>query len=91
MMRAAAQVLRGKAGEYAHLMAQEMGKPVRDGVAEAQKCAVGCDYYAENAEHFLAWEMVKTEGRKSFVAFQPLGVVLAMRSATWSGVPSTVR
>jgi succinate-semialdehyde dehydrogenase / glutarate-semialdehyde dehydrogenase len=78
LMRQAAQVLRSNAAEYARLMAQEMGKPVRDGVAEAQKCAVGCDYYAENAEHFLAWEMVKTEGRKSFVAFQPLGVVLAV-------------
>jgi succinate-semialdehyde dehydrogenase/glutarate-semialdehyde dehydrogenase len=78
LMRQAAQVLRSNAAEYARLMAQEMGKPVRDGVAEAQKCAVGCDYYAENAEHFLASEMVKTEGRKSFVAFQPLGVVLAV-------------
>ena len=78
LMRQAAQVLRSNAAEYARLMAQEMGKPVRDGVAEAQKCAVGCDYYAENAEHFLASEMVKTEGRKSFVAFQPHGVVLAV-------------
>src|SRR6202040_3369196 len=66
------------AAEYARLMAEEMGKPVRDGVAEVQKCADGCDYYAENAEHFLAPEIAKTEARKSFVAFQPLGVVLAI-------------
>jgi succinate-semialdehyde dehydrogenase/glutarate-semialdehyde dehydrogenase len=59
-------------------MAEEMGKPVRDGVAEVQKCAVGCDYYAENAEHFLAPEIAKTEARKSFVAFRPLGIVLAV-------------
>jgi succinate-semialdehyde dehydrogenase/glutarate-semialdehyde dehydrogenase len=59
-------------------MAEEMGKPVRDGVAEVQKCAVGCDYYAENAERFLAPEMVKTQARKSFVVFQPLGIVLAV-------------
>jgi succinate-semialdehyde dehydrogenase/glutarate-semialdehyde dehydrogenase len=78
LMRQAAQVLRSNAAEYAHLMAEEMGKPVRDGVAEVQKCPLGCDYYAENAERFLAPEVVKTEARKSFVTFQPLGVVLAV-------------
>ena len=78
LMRQAAQVLRSNAAEYARLMAEEMGKPVRHGVAEVQKCALGCDYYAENAERFLAPEMVKTEARKSFVVFQPLGVVLAV-------------
>src|SRR5712671_4816979 len=78
MMREAARILRGKAGEYARLMAQEMGKPVRDGVAEVQKCALGCDYYAENVERFLSPEVVKTETRKSFVTCQPLGVVLGV-------------
>jgi succinate-semialdehyde dehydrogenase/glutarate-semialdehyde dehydrogenase len=78
LIRQAAQVLRSNAREYARLMAEEMGKPVRDGVAEVQKCAVGCDYYAENAERFLAPEVVKTEARKSFVAFRPLGTVLAV-------------
>src|SRR2546425_863240 len=78
LMRNAAEVLRGNAREYAHLMAEEMGKPIRDGIAEAQKCAAGCDYYAENAERFLAPEPVQTQARKSFVAFNPLGVVLAV-------------
>jgi succinate-semialdehyde dehydrogenase/glutarate-semialdehyde dehydrogenase len=78
LMRQAAKVLRSKAREYARLMAEEMGKPVRDGVAEVQKCALACDYYAENAEHFLASEMVRTEARKSFIVFRPLGVVLAV-------------
>src|SRR2546421_1929813 len=59
-------------------MAEEMGKPIRDGIAEIQKCAGGCDYFAENAERFLAPEPVATEARKSFVAFNPLGVVLAV-------------
>jgi succinate-semialdehyde dehydrogenase/glutarate-semialdehyde dehydrogenase len=77
-MRQAAQVLRSNAAEYARLMAEEMGKPMRAGAAEVQKCALGCDYYAENAERFLAPEVVKTEARKSFVTFQPLGVVLAV-------------
>ena len=77
-MRQAAETLRRDAGEYARLMAREMGKPVRDGVAEAQKCATVCDYYAENADRFLAREPVATEARASFVTFQPLGVVLAV-------------
>ena len=66
LMRKAAEVLRGNAGDYARLMAREMGKPVRDGVAEAQKCALACDYFAENAERFLAREPVQTEARNQF-------------------------
>src|SRR6266481_1439734 len=78
MMREAARILRGKAGEYARLLAQEMGKPVRDGVAEVEKCASGCDFYAENAARFLAREPILTEARNSFVTFNPLGIVLAV-------------
>lgn len=77
-MRAAAQILRDEAEALARLMALEMGKPVRDGIAEAQKCATCCDYYAENAARFLAREPVKTEAKSSFVTFNPLGVVLAV-------------
>jgi succinate-semialdehyde dehydrogenase/glutarate-semialdehyde dehydrogenase len=77
-MRNAAQVLRANAHDYARLMAREMGKPIGDGVAEAQKCALACDYYAEHAARFLASEPVKTEARKSFTTFNPLGVVLAI-------------
>ena len=49
LMHQTAQVLRDNASRYGKLMAQEMGKPVRDGMAEAQKCALACDFYAENA------------------------------------------
>ncbi len=77
-MRRAAALLRERAHDYGRLMALEMGKPIREGIAEAQKCATGCDYYAENAERFLADEPVDTAPRKSFVAFRPLGVVLAV-------------
>jgi succinate-semialdehyde dehydrogenase/glutarate-semialdehyde dehydrogenase len=77
-MRKAAALLRDRARDYGRLMALEMGKPIRDGIAEAQKCATGCDYYAENAERYLADEVVETSPRKSFVAFRPLGVVLAV-------------
>jgi succinate-semialdehyde dehydrogenase/glutarate-semialdehyde dehydrogenase len=78
LMRNAAAVLEERAGAYARLMAEEMGKPVRDGRAEARKCAWVCEHYAENAERFLADEPVETDARASFVAFRPLGVVLAV-------------
>lgn len=77
-MRRAAAILRAEAQEFARLMAREMGKPVRDGVAEAQKCALACDFYAENAARFLAREPVAGDGRSNFVTFLPLGVVLAV-------------
>ncbi|MFW6063033.1 MAG: NAD-dependent succinate-semialdehyde dehydrogenase [Chloroflexota bacterium] len=77
-MHQAAQILRDRADEFARLMAEEMGKPVRDGRSEAEKCAWVCDYYADNAEAFLEREIVETDARTSFVTFQPLGVVLAV-------------
>jgi succinate-semialdehyde dehydrogenase/glutarate-semialdehyde dehydrogenase len=77
-MKKAAEILRARKEEFAKLMALEMGKPLKQGVAEAEKCALGCDYYAEHAETHLAPEMVKTEAAKSYVAFEPLGVVLAV-------------
>src|ERR1044071_8989077 len=78
LMKRAAHILRERANEYAVLMAQEMGKPVKDGKAEAEKCAWACDYYAENAEVFLQPEVIQTDARKSYVVCQPLGVVLAV-------------
>jgi succinate-semialdehyde dehydrogenase/glutarate-semialdehyde dehydrogenase len=77
-MRKAAEILRGQAKEFGRLMTEEMGKPVTDGAAEAEKCATGCDFFADNAERFLADEVVKTDASRSFVAYQPLGVVLAV-------------
>ncbi len=77
-MRRAAEILRERAEELALLMADEMGKPLREGVAEANKCAWVCDYYAENAEHFLADEPIETSATRSRVVFRPMGVVLAV-------------
>jgi succinate-semialdehyde dehydrogenase/glutarate-semialdehyde dehydrogenase len=59
-------------------MTLEMGKPVSGGVSESEKCAWVCDYYAGNAQGFLADQYVEVGTRKSFVTFQPLGVVLAV-------------
>jgi succinate-semialdehyde dehydrogenase/glutarate-semialdehyde dehydrogenase len=78
LMRKAAKILREDADKYAKLMAVEMGKPARDGRSEANKCAWVCDYYAENAQIFLKQERVQTDATRSFVSYQPLGVVLAV-------------
>ncbi|MFZ0241597.1 MAG: NAD-dependent succinate-semialdehyde dehydrogenase [Desulfobacterales bacterium] len=78
MMKTAAGVLREKAGDFARLMALEMGKPVRDGRSEVEKCAWVCEHYAEQAAEILATEEIATDAGRSYVAFQPLGVVLAV-------------
>ena len=77
-MKKAASLLRERKDAFAKLMALEMGKPFKQGVAEAEKCALGCDYYADHEEAHLADEVVKTDASKSYVAFEPLGVVLAV-------------
>jgi succinate-semialdehyde dehydrogenase / glutarate-semialdehyde dehydrogenase len=72
------EVLRSEKRTYAELMTREMGKPIKESLAEVEKCAWLCDYYAENAARFLAPEDIKTEAKKSYVMFQPLGIVLAI-------------
>jgi len=78
LMKNAARVLRENSEEYSVLMTMEMGKPIVQSRAEVEKCAWVCDYYAENSEKFLADEIIKTEATKSFVSYQPLGVILAI-------------
>jgi succinate-semialdehyde dehydrogenase/glutarate-semialdehyde dehydrogenase len=77
-LRAAAAALRDRKQEWARLMALEMGKPVTAGIAEAEKCAWGCEYYADHAEGLLADEVVLTEASRSLVRYQPLGAILAI-------------
>src|SRR5215475_3594151 len=78
MMQRAAEVLERDKKDFARLMTQEMGKPIIAAVQEAEKCAWVCRYYAENAEKHLADENVQTTATRSFVSYQPLGVVLAV-------------
>ena len=78
LMQKAADVLRDQKEEYSKLMTEEMGKPINQSRAEVEKSAWVCEYYAENAKHFLSDEMIRTDASKSFVTFQPLGVVLAV-------------
>ena len=78
LMKAAAGVLRRRQEEFAELMTSEMGKTRKEGLAEIEKCAFNCDYFAENAERFLAREPVDLGGPKAFVTYNPLGTVLAI-------------
>jgi len=77
MMRAA-ELLERQKKQLAQTMTGEMGKPIKAAMAEAEKCAWVCRYYAENAERFLADEKIETNARRSFVRYQPLGAVLAV-------------
>jgi len=81
-MRAAAEVLRRRKAEFAELMTAEMGKTRTEGLAEVEKCAANCDYFAEHAAGFLARRPVDMGGTatssRAFVTFNPLGVVLAV-------------
>ena len=77
-MRQAAATLRQHASDYARLMTLEMGKPIVQADAEVEKCAWTCEYYAEHAEALLAEQPRQTDAARSYVRFDPLGVVLAV-------------
>jgi succinate-semialdehyde dehydrogenase/glutarate-semialdehyde dehydrogenase len=77
-LQAVARVLRGQKSRLAALATTEMGKPIVEAEAEIEKCAWNCDFYAEHAATFLADEHVETNASESYVAFEPLGVVLAI-------------
>jgi len=77
-MKNASNVLRSKKDKLAEIMTLEMGKPINQSKSEVEKCAWVCDYFADNSEKFLADEIIKTDASKSFAAYMPLGVVLAV-------------
>jgi succinate-semialdehyde dehydrogenase / glutarate-semialdehyde dehydrogenase len=78
LLRRVAALLRERRETLARLMAREMGKPIVQGRSEIEKCASTCEHYAEHAERYLAPELIASDARRSFVAFAPLGVVLAI-------------
>src|SRR5260370_39189397 len=78
MMLKAAAILDGEKETFGKMMTTEMGKTFRSAVDEAAKCAWVCRYYAENAEKFLADEIVETTASRSYIRYQPLGAVLAV-------------
>jgi succinate-semialdehyde dehydrogenase/glutarate-semialdehyde dehydrogenase len=78
LLRHVARILRERKNDLARLMAIEMGKPLAQGVAEAEKSAWGCEYFADHAEKFLAQEVIATDASRSFVTYEPMGVIFAV-------------
>ncbi|WP_431241397.1 NAD-dependent succinate-semialdehyde dehydrogenase [Flavobacterium sp. P21] len=78
LMRAVGEELRKNSKEYAQIITQEMGKPITQAIAEVQKCAALCDFYAENASKMLSDKIIETEAYKSYVSYEPIGIVLAI-------------
>ncbi len=73
-----AEVLEKNKQKYAETITLEMGKPISQAIAEVEKCVWVCEYYAENAEELLSKKIIQTNAYKSYVSFEPIGVVLAV-------------
>ncbi|QHT66504.1 NAD-dependent succinate-semialdehyde dehydrogenase [Rhodocytophaga rosea] len=78
LMKKATKVLLKNQQKYAQLMTLEMGKLLKDGIEEVKKCAIGCEYYADNAEKFMQDELIQAEGTRNLISYQPIGAVLAI-------------
>jgi succinate-semialdehyde dehydrogenase/glutarate-semialdehyde dehydrogenase len=78
LMIRAAEILESATNDLALIITREMGKPIRAAVAEIKKCALGCRYFAANAERFLADETVPGQESRNYIRYQPLGVILAI-------------
>ena len=77
-LKAAADILEREQIKFGQIMTLEMGKPIKSAIAEVQKCAWVCRYYADHAAEFLADVEAQTDASKSFVSYQPLGLILAV-------------
>jgi len=78
LMLKLAEILRSKKEDLGKIITLEMGKPIRESFAEIEKCATCCEYFAENAEKFLAEEQIATDAARSFVRCEPMGIILAV-------------
>jgi succinate-semialdehyde dehydrogenase/glutarate-semialdehyde dehydrogenase len=78
LMHQAAKILRTDNEKYATIITLEMGKVISESRAEIEKCALVCEYYADHTEKFLADEIIESDAGRSFVAFEPIGAVLAV-------------
>ena len=78
ILHKAAEILRARKDELARLMTEEMGKTVTDGRAEVEKCAFHCDWFADHADEYLRHEPADIGGGEAFIAFNPIGIVLAV-------------
>lgn len=71
----AARIIRKKKNEFSKLITTEMGKPVKESLAEAEKCAWGLEYFASNGPKFLEDEKCRTDAKESYISFEPFGVI----------------
>src|SRR5690606_33494782 len=71
-------ILQEKKEDLARIITLEMGKPYRESVAEIEKCAWLCSYYAEHAQEFLSEVSISTDASESYVRYEPLGVILGI-------------
>ncbi|MBK6729723.1 MAG: NAD-dependent succinate-semialdehyde dehydrogenase [Bacteroidetes bacterium] len=78
LMHNAAEILLKNRNKYANTISLEMGKPINEAIAEVEKCAWVCNFYADNAEQFLATETIETDAQSSKIKYQPLGAILAV-------------
>ncbi len=78
LMRKVGNLFRENKERLGKLATLEMGKPVTQAIAEAEKCALACDYYADNAERILAPRSIATEAKESYVLHEPTGIILAV-------------
>ena len=78
LLKNAAAILSEQKNEFGKILTLEMGKPISQAIAEVEKCALVCEYYAENAENILSEEIIATDASESFVRFDPIGIVLAV-------------
>ncbi|MCE5335406.1 MAG: NAD-dependent succinate-semialdehyde dehydrogenase [Desulfobacteraceae bacterium] len=73
-----ASMFRERKRKYAEIATMEMGKPIKQAMGEVEKCALACDYYYQNSEKYLRDEVIETHAAKSYVTFEPLGVILGI-------------
>ncbi len=78
VLKRAAKILLKNKNEYAKLITQEMGKIISESIGEVEKCALVCNYYADNAETFLAKENLESKFYKSYVEYEPIGAVFGI-------------
>jgi succinate-semialdehyde dehydrogenase / glutarate-semialdehyde dehydrogenase len=78
LLKKASGILLKKIDIYAQTITLEMGKPITESRAEIKKCAWACEFYAQNAAHFLADQVIKTDAEESFISYAPLGCILAI-------------
>lgn len=78
LIKKVAQLLKKNKERYASLITREMGKPIKESRLEIEKCAWLCEYYVKNATKFLKNDIIKTDAKKSYVRFDPLGVILGI-------------